>query len=86
VKVCFGPRLCQNARDEASGSAVSAAAAVTSRVEFLGEGPAPYAFMADISGPVPLLNDIQDVFVLPASDAPVLALRAPWLHRALRAV
>lgn len=47
------PRPCENALDEVAGSAESAAAAVTQRVEFLGEGPAPYAFIAAISGPAP---------------------------------
>jgi hypothetical protein len=47
------PSLCENALDEASGSAVSAAAAVTQQVEFLGEGPAPYAFIAAIRVPAP---------------------------------
>jgi dissimilatory sulfite reductase (desulfoviridin) alpha/beta subunit len=53
VAVCLGSRPCENALVEASGSAVSAAAAITQRVEFSGEGPAPYAFIAAISGPVP---------------------------------
>lgn len=51
--VAKGSRPCENAPDEASGSAVSAAAAITQRVEFSGEGPAPYAFIAAISGPAP---------------------------------
>lgn len=46
-------RLCENALEEAAGLAVSAAAVVTQHVEFLGEGPAPYAFIAAISGPAP---------------------------------
>jgi hypothetical protein len=51
--VADGSRLCENALEEAAGLAVSAAAVVTQHVEFLGEGPAPYAFIAAISGPAP---------------------------------
>ena len=51
--VAYGSRLCENALGDALGLAFSTAAAVKQRVEFLGEGPAPYAFIAAISGPAP---------------------------------
>ncbi len=51
--VCFLSRLCENALVEALGSAWSTSAAVTQRVETSGEGHAPYAFIAAVSGPAP---------------------------------